>query len=135
MERYFKVVKYVDYAGAIASIIWGIAQHSMLWIAFGCVGLVFAWYSPARRFTAYASRRLLGKKLVSASDALPDEPYGIDGELQANMGRPVESHGLYYGPKVGLPFPRGFSLATFEGPQDFSPFARYLGARYGKRRG
>jgi hypothetical protein len=129
MEKFLKVVGYLDYAGGAASLTWGVAHQSLLWGLFGAAGLAFAWYSPARRVNAYVKRRLIAKR----SSAVPDEDpivFDAPNTVEATALTTPPPSVPYYGVREGLPYPQGFCVCRFDGLDSFLRYALYVGNRF-----
>ena len=127
MEKLIKYIGYVDYVGAVASLGWGAVHQSTLWLGFGLLGLLFAWWSPAKRINKLAQRKLLGRRQVSAA---PDDAPLSYVPLQG----PVEVPRPYYGYRTDLPYPRGVKVFRFKGADSFLAYAMYVGSRFGTKR-
>jgi hypothetical protein len=130
MENIIKYVRYIDYLGAIASIVWGISQHSLLWIGFGCVGLLFAWVSPAKRLNSYAQKKLLAKNKAPQARSVPAD----SSPVSHTPNRKSVSSSPYYGYRTDLPYSRGGKVFRFNGLDSFLPYALFIGNRFGKKR-
>jgi hypothetical protein len=130
MEKIIKYVRYIDYLGAIASIVWGISQHSLLWIGFGFVGLLFAWISPAKRLNSYAQKKLLAKNKAPQARSV-----SIDSSTPSPTPIPKSApNSPYYGYKTDLPYSRGGKVFRFNGLDSFLPYALFIANRFGKKR-
>jgi hypothetical protein len=129
MEKFLKVVGYLDYAGGAASLVWGVTHQSLLWGLFGVAGLAFAWYSPARRVNAYVKRRVIAKR----SSRVPDDDPIVFAASSTVASDPLSlptSSVPYYGVREGLPYPQGFCVCRFEGLDSFLRYALYVGNRF-----
>jgi hypothetical protein len=129
MEKFLKVASYLDYAGGAASLAWGVTHQSLLWGLLGAVGLVFAWYSPARRLNAYITQRVISKRspAVPSDDPIVFEaPNTVEGSPLPLAITPVP----YYGVREGLPYPQGFCVCRFEGLDSFLRYALFVGNRF-----
>lgn len=135
MEKIIKYVRYIDYLGAIASLVWGISQHSLLWIGFGFVGLLFAWISPAKRLNSYAKKKLIAKnKALAALSGSPvlSAPAAStpSSSIPSSKGSPRSP---YYGYRSDLPYSRVGKVFRFQGQDSFLPYAMYIANRFGKK--
>lgn len=134
MEKIIKYVRYIDYLGAIASIVWGVSQHSLLWMGFGCVGLLFAWVSPAKRLNNYAQKKLLAKNKAPQARSIPTDTSPAPPTPTPTPTSKSLSRAPYYGYRTDLPYSRGGKVFRFNGLDSFLPYALFIGNRFGKKR-
>lgn len=136
MEKIIKYVRYIDYLGAIASLVWGFSQHSLLWIGFGFAGLLFAWISPAKRLNNYAQKKLIGRNkapaTVSDSPVLSTPAASVPSSSAPSTTSSTRSP--YYGYRTDLPYSRGGKVFRFQGLDSFLPYALFIANRFGNKR-
>lgn len=125
MDKFIKITRYFDFAGALAALGWAIHSESLLWAGAGVLGLVFAWLSPASKLNNYAQKRLLGRSHSTVSSRttlamdLPEAPQPLP---SINTNKPdfnaFRKQGIWH---LRHPYSR-----------DFSNHAHYFLSKYGK---
>lgn len=130
MDKLFKSIKYLDYLGAFASLGWGLYHLSALWISFGCIGLLFAWWSPARRTSAYVQSRFLSKRKIDARYSEVAEPFEETLQGSAPVGGAP-----FYGFRTDVPFPRRITVLRIKGADSFLAYALFVANRFSVKRG
>lgn len=130
MEKIIKYVRYLDYLGAVASLLWGIVHLNPIWIGFGVLGLIFAWWSPAKRLNSLAERKLISKrKGVAVTETTSDESTKPPTDTAHQSFRKPD-----YGYRTDLPYPRGIRVFRFQGRDNYLQYALYIGATFGQKR-
>ena len=64
-----KVFSYLDWAGSLGSLGYGVYSGSLWWGVGGALGLIVAYFNPAKRFAA----KLTPKRPILAVKPLPEE--------------------------------------------------------------
>lgn len=62
MEKLINFAKYVDFIAAFGAIGWGFYSSSWLWMGSGAIGVVVAFFQPAKHIQKFAESFLVKKK-------------------------------------------------------------------------